>query len=91
MTINTTLWDLAEHLQSDEDIQLCLEVCIEEAGDDPVFIVHALCVIARANNISQLAIEEQYKPFSVGGSSTFTTISRVESALGLQLTVQMEH
>ncbi len=48
MSIKTTRWDSAEYLKTDEDIQLYLEACIKEAGDDPAFIVHALGVIARA-------------------------------------------
>ncbi|MDZ7761071.1 MAG: addiction module antidote protein [Desulfovermiculus sp.] len=55
MDIKTTRWDSAEHLETEEDIQLYLEACIEEAGEDPAFIVHALSVIARARNMSQLA------------------------------------
>ena len=52
MTINTTRWDSAEHLKTEEDIQLYLEACLEEAGDDPAFIAHALYVIARAKNMN---------------------------------------
>ena len=48
MTINTTRWDSAEYLKTEEDVQLYLEACLEEAGDDPTFIAHALGVIARA-------------------------------------------
>ena len=55
MTINTTRWDSAEYLKTEEDIQLYLEACLEEAGDDPAFIAHALEVIARAKNMNQLA------------------------------------
>jgi len=55
MGIKTKRWDSAEHLETEEDIQLYLDACIEEAGDDPAFIVHALSVIARAKNMSQLA------------------------------------
>ncbi len=48
MTINTTRWDSAEYLKTEEDVQLYLEACLEEAGDDPAFIAHALGVIARS-------------------------------------------
>ena len=54
MTLATTHWDSAEHLKTEEDIQLYLEACLEEAGDDPAFIVHALGVVARARNMSRL-------------------------------------
>ncbi len=55
MTVNTTRWDSAEYLKTEEEIQLYLEACLEEAGDDPVFMAHALDAIARAKNMNQLA------------------------------------
>ena len=57
MVLATTRWDSAEHLKTEEDIRLYLEACLEEAGDDPAFIVYALGMIARARNMSQLAKE----------------------------------
>lgn len=97
MGIKTTRWDSAEFLETNEDIQLYLDACIEEAGDDPAFIVHALGVIARAKNMSQLARdtglsrEGLYKALSPEGNPTFTTVAKVAKALGLQLTVQTPH
>ena len=97
MAIKTTRWDSAEHLQSDEDIKLYLEACFEEADDDPAFIVHALGVIARAKNMSQLSRdtgitrEGLYKALSDDGNPTFVTVTKVVKALGLQITVQAAH
>lgn len=97
MTVKTTRWDSAEHLKTDEDIQLYLEACIEEAGDDPAFIIHALGVVARARNMSQLARdtgltrEGLYKALSPEGNPTFSTVAKVAKALGLQITVQTAH
>ena len=94
MGIKTMRWDSAEHLQTEQDIQLYLEACIEEAGDDPAFIVHALGVIARARNMSQLARdtgltrEGLYKALSPEGNPTFSTVAKIAKALGLQITVQ---
>jgi probable addiction module antidote protein len=95
MDMKTTRWDSAKHLETDEDIQLYLEACMEEAGDDSAFIVHALGVIARAKNMSQLARETGltreglYKALSPEGNPAFTTVAKVAKALGLQITVQM--
>ena len=92
--IKTTRWDSAEHLKTDEDIKLYIEACIEEAGDDPDFIVHALGVVARARNMSQLARdtgltrEGLYKALSPEGNPTFSTVAKIAKALGFQLTVQ---
>ncbi|MFW6106018.1 MAG: addiction module antidote protein, partial [Desulfovermiculus sp.] len=83
-----------EHLETEEDIQLYLEACIEKAGDDPAFIVHALSVIARARNMSQLARdtgltrEGLYKALSPEGNPGFSTVVKVAKELGLQITVQ---
>jgi probable addiction module antidote protein len=94
MAIKTTRWDSAEHLKTDEDIQLYLEACLEEAGDDPAFIVHALGVVARAKSMSQLARdtgltrEGLYKAFSEEGNPTFATVAKVAKALGFKLTIQ---
>lgn len=87
------LWDSAEHLETEEDIQLYLEACLEEAGDDPAFIVHALSVIARAKNMSQLARdtgmsrEGLYKALSAEGNPTFATVAKIAKALGFKLSI----
>ena len=94
MPISTTRWDSAAHLQTEEDVQLYLEACIEEAEDDPALIIHALGVIARAKNMSQLSRdtglsrEGLYKALSPDGNPTFATIAKVTKALGFKLTVQ---
>jgi probable addiction module antidote protein len=94
MAIKTTRWDSADYLETDEDIQNYMEACLEEAGDDPAFIVHALGVVARAKNMSQLARdtgltrEGLYKALSEEGNPTFATIAKVAKALGFQITVQ---
>ena len=94
MTISTTRWDSAEHLRTEEDIQLYLEACLEEAGDDPAFIVHALGVVARVRNMSQLARdagitrEGLYKALSAEGNPSFATVAKIAKALGFKLSVQ---
>ncbi len=94
MAIITTRWDSAEHLKTEEDIQLYLEACLEEAGDDPNAIIHAFSVIARDKNMSKLAKdagltrEGLYKALSPDGNPTFATVTKVARALGFKLTVQ---
>ena len=94
MAISTTRWDSAEHLKTEEDIQLSLEACLSEAGDDPALIIHAFGVIARARNMSQLARdtglsrEGLYKALSPDGNPTFATVAKVAKALGFKLTVE---
>jgi len=94
MKIKTTPWDSAEHLKTEEDIQLYFEACLEEAGDDPGFIVHALGVVARTKNMSELARqtglsrEGLYKALSQDGNPTFATVAKVAKVLGFKLTFQ---
>jgi probable addiction module antidote protein len=86
-----TPYDSADYLNSLEDIGYYLEAVLEEAGDDPAFITHALGVIARAQNFSDLARkvgmsrEGLYKALSNDGNPSFATIYKVARALGLKL------
>jgi len=86
-------WDSAEHLQTDEDMALYLEACLEEAGDDAAFIAKALGTIARAKGMTQLANEtglgreSLYKALSGEGNPSFATILKVVNALGMRLHV----
>lgn len=87
-------WDSAEHLQTEEDMVLYLEACMEEAGDDAAFIAKALGNIARAKGMSQLARdtglgrESLYKALSGEGNPSFGTILKVMHALVLKLQPQ---
>ncbi len=94
MAISTTRWDSAEHLKTEEDIECYLEACLEETGDDPAFIIHALGVIARARNMNRLAIEAGLSSeglcnaLSPEGDPSFATITKVAKALGFKLSIQ---
>jgi probable addiction module antidote protein len=84
-------YDSADYLNSLEDIGYYLEAVLEEAGDDPAFITHALGVIARTQNFSDLARkvgvsrEGLYKALSDEGNPSFATIYKVAKALGLKI------
>ncbi len=94
MAIKVTRYDTAEYLKSDEDIQAYLDAVLEEGGDDPAYIIHALGIIARAKNMSQLARdtglsrEGLYKALSQEGNPTFSTVTKIAKALGLQIKFQ---
>ena len=49
MALQTTRWDSAEYLQTEEDIAAYLNAILEE--NDPALVTHALGVIARAKRI----------------------------------------
>ncbi|MBE7418288.1 MAG: putative addiction module antidote protein [Ideonella sp.] len=85
----TSLWDPAEHLNTEEDMAAYLEAALEEG--DSALVAAALGDIARAKGMSQVAREaglgreSLYKALSPGGNPEFATILKVVSALGLQL------
>lgn len=93
MTLKTTAWDSAEYLKTEADRTAYLQACLEEAPDDPAFIAHALDVVARARNMSQLARdtgltrEGLYKALSDEGNPSFGTVLKVVNALGYRLSV----
>lgn len=87
--IETIPWDSAEHLETEEDMALYLDACLQE--DDPPLITHALGVIARAKGMSQVAREtglgreSLYKALSPESNPEFATVLKVVRALGLRL------
>ena len=87
--IETTVWDPAEHLKTEEDMAAYLEAALEEG--DSALIAAALGDIARAKGMTQVAREaglgreSLYKALSSSGNPEFSTILKVVQALGLQL------
>lgn len=84
-------WDVVDHLQTEEDMALYLDACVEEDPGDGSLIRAALGDIARARGMSQLARdtglarEGLYKALSPEGNPEFSTIMKVIKALGLKL------
>ena len=84
-------YDTADYLKNDDDIAAYLEAVMEEGGDDPAYVMHALGVVARARNVSKLAREAGlsreglYKALSGKGNPSFSTVMKVASALGLRI------
>jgi probable addiction module antidote protein len=86
--LKTTVWDPAEHFETEEDIAAYLEAAFEEG--DPSLIAAALGDIARAKGMAQIAHdaglgrESLYKALSPDGNPEFATIMKVVNALGLK-------
>ena len=91
MAIETKAFDIAEHLNSPEDIRTFLQEVVE-TGDESDFI-HALNTAARAKGMTEVAKAagvtraSLYKSLSEGGNPNFSTISKVIKALGCKLSV----
>jgi probable addiction module antidote protein len=95
MKPTTSLYDVAEHLRTPEEMAAYLVACIEEADGDPAFIAKALGDIARAQGMTQVARdsglsrESLCKELSPHRSPSFDTILKVVSALGLKLSASV--
>jgi probable addiction module antidote protein len=91
MPIKTKIFDIAEHLESTEDIRNFLNE-VAETGDESDF-VHALNAAARAMGMADVAKKagvsraSLYKSLSENGNPRFDTISKVTKALGCRLIV----
>jgi len=95
MTEKFHKWDAADHLESEEDIRLYFEACVDEDPGDGSLIREALGDIARARGMSRLARETGisreglYKALSAGGNPEFSTVMKVMKALGVKMRVDV--
>jgi probable addiction module antidote protein len=96
MALVTRSFDIAEHLNTTEEIRDFLQE-VAATGDESDFI-HALNIAARAMGMTEVARKagvtraSLYKSLAEGGNPKFETISKVTKALGCKLAVvQSEH
>ena len=81
--------DSANYLSCEEEIAAYMTSCAEE--NDPALMAHALGVVARARNMSELARKVGltraglYRALSTGGNPSFATITNVANELGFQI------
>ena len=85
------VFDAAEHLDTEVAIAAYLEAVAEE---DISMLPAALGTVARARGMSALARdtglarESLYRALSEGGNPTLSTLSKVLSAYGVQITLK---
>jgi probable addiction module antidote protein len=83
-------FDVADYSVDLDDIAGYLELAIEESNEDPSAVPRALGVIARTQNMSELARrvgmsrDGLYKALSADGNPTWSTMLKVATALGLR-------
>lgn len=86
-----TRWDAADYLESEEDMALYLDACLEEDTGDGSLVRAALNDIARARGMTQLARdtgltrEGLYRALSTSGNPEFSTVMKVIKALKIKL------
>ncbi len=96
MERKTAPYDVAEFLETPEEVAAYLEACIQESDGDAAFIAKGLGDIARAKGMTQVARESGlsreslYKALSGYRSPSFDTILNAISALGLQLSASVK-
>jgi probable addiction module antidote protein len=91
MAITTKPFDIAEYLETDEDIgEFLAEVLATGTTSD---FIHALNTAARAKGMTEVARQvgvtraSLYKSLSEDGNPRFETISKIVEALGGRLAV----
>ena len=90
----TTVWDMADHINTKEDVLIYLEAALEE--NDTALLLAVLGNIARSKGMAQiakdlnLARESLYRSLSQDGNPSFTTIVKVLDNMGFQLSVKQK-
>ncbi len=88
MQTKTAPYDVAEFLETPEEMAAYLEACIEEADGDAAFIAKALRDIVRAKGMTQIAREtglsreSLYKALSGERSPSYDTVLKVIFSFG---------
>ncbi len=91
MAEKVSRWEAEDYLETEEDMALYLDACLDEDPGDGSLIRTALGDIARARGMTQLAHdtgltrEGLYKALSSEGNPAFSTIFKVIRALGVKL------
>jgi probable addiction module antidote protein len=92
--VKTTAWDMAEHINTKEDVIAYLDAALEE--NDTALLLSVIGDIARSRGMAQmakelnLARESLYRSLSQEGNPSFVTIVKVLDNLGYQLSVKQK-
>jgi probable addiction module antidote protein len=91
-------WNLADQIETKEDLVGTLEAVIELAvqENDPEYLLKAIGEMARSKGMAQIARElnldraSLYKSLSPAGNPSFFTVIRVLHSLGYSIRIQQE-
>lgn len=92
MTLETTQWDVTEHLDCEEAIAQYIEAALEDG--DPRLVAAALGDVARALGMTQIAREAGvtrealYHSLNENGDPRLSTVMGVLKALRIKLSAQ---
>jgi probable addiction module antidote protein len=91
MAMKTSKWDMAEFLETEEDIVAHLAVALQEK--DMEFLVSVINALARSKGMSRISKElgvtreGLYKSFSKNGNPSFATVVNILDNLGYGISV----
>ena len=92
--MKTYEWDMADNINTREDVIAYLEAALEENDTETLFDV--IGAIARSKGMMMIAKElglsreSLYKYLSTGGNPSFNTIAKVLDNLGYQLSIKQK-
>jgi len=87
-------WDMADHINTKEDVKSYLEAALEE--NDTALLLAVIGDIARSKGMTQIAKdlniarESLYRSLSSDGNPSFNTVAKVLDNLGFQLSVKQK-
>jgi len=90
----TTEWDMADHINTKEDVIAYLEAALEE--NDTALLFAVIGDIARSKGMAQiakdlnLARESLYRSLAQDGNPSFSTVVKVLDNLGFRLSVKQK-
>ena len=91
-TVTFAKWDMADYIETPEDVVNTLELALEENDID--FLLSVIGDIARSKGMAQLARDLNvdrtglYKSFSEGGNPSFSTVVKALDNLGFRLKME---
>jgi len=94
MKEKTTVWDMADHINAEEDVTAYLESALAE--NDTALLFSVIGDIARSKGMAQiardlnLARESLYRALASDGNPSFNTVVNVLDNLGYQLSVRQK-
>jgi probable addiction module antidote protein len=92
--MEVTDWDMADHINSKEEVIAYLEAALEE--NDMELLLSTLGDIARSKGMTQIANdlnlsrESLYRSLSPDGNPSFSTVMKVLDTLGFQLSLKQK-
>jgi probable addiction module antidote protein len=93
--MKTSKWDMADFIDTKEDVIAHLSLALEENDID--FLLNVLNALARSKGMAQIAAdlgvsrEGLYKSLSPGSNPAFGTIVKTLDNLGFKLNIELKH